>query len=79
MPAEGSFHHPCAVRSAEEMGAEMNMAIAPAVVSASRMVAVLELIDSVLATRPNEEVEANLYSARLHVVRAINEQAKEVA
>ena len=24
MPSEGCFHHPCAVRSADEMGAEMN-------------------------------------------------------
>lgn len=31
------------------------------------------LIDQLIASLPNEEVTANLYSARLHVTRAIKE------
>lgn len=34
------------------------------------------LIDLLIASRPNEECEANLYSARLHVTRAIKEVGK---
>jgi len=37
--------------------------------------AILALIDSALADKPNEEVEANLYSARLHMKRALQEVA----
>lgn len=36
---------------------------------------ILALIDSAIADQPNEEVSANLYSSRLHMVRAIKEAA----
>jgi hypothetical protein len=37
------------------------------------LMAIRGLIDSMLADKPSEELEANLYSARHHVVRAIKE------
>jgi hypothetical protein len=37
--------------------------------------AIQKLIDLALADKPSEEVEANLYSARIHIVRAIKEVA----
>lgn len=40
------------------------------------LVAIRGLIDSFLAhNKPSSEVEANLYSARHHILRAIREQA----
>jgi hypothetical protein len=40
------------------------------------MVTVRQLIDSILADKPSEEVEANLYSARLHINTALREISK---
>jgi len=40
------------------------------------LVILRNLIDSLIADKLPEEVEMNLYSARLHVVRAIREVAK---
>lgn len=37
---------------------------------------IVKLIDSLIADCQPEELEMNLYSARLHVVRAIREAAK---
>jgi hypothetical protein len=47
----------------------------------SELVIIRNLIDSLLAGKPSEEIEANLYSARHHMVRAIKEIAavKEAA
>jgi hypothetical protein len=38
-----------------------------------KLVMIRNLIDSIIADQPNEEATANLYSSRLHIVRAIKE------
>jgi hypothetical protein len=38
-----------------------------------RLNQIRELIDDMIADKQAEEIEANLYSARLHVMRAIRE------
>lgn len=44
-----------------------------AMTTLAELVVIRNLIDSIIADRPNEEVTANLYSSRLHIVRAIKE------
>lgn len=45
----------------------------------NKLVEIRDLIDRALADKPAEEVEANLYSARLHILMALREMNKEVA
>ena len=41
----------------------------------AELMAIRTLIDSLLADKPSEDVEANCYSARLHMTQAIRELA----
>lgn len=45
----------------------------------SGLIAIRELIDLELANAPSSEVQANLYSARIHIVKAIAAHAQEVS
>lgn len=46
----------------------------PKLSSLAELYIIQNLIDSMLADRPSEEVEANLYSSRHHISRAIKIQ-----